>query len=70
MLLAGTRWRLQPLAAAAAGAGAYTVVYDVVFNRQVIGDIGQFFTTSEDFTELVEKMEVEPTRSAPVNCSS
>jgi hypothetical protein len=47
VLLAGTRWRLQPLAAAAAGAGAYTVAYDVVFNRQVIGDIGQFFTTSK-----------------------
>jgi glycosyltransferase involved in cell wall biosynthesis len=44
----------------AAGAGTSTVAYDVVFNRQVIGDVGQFFTTSEDITELVEKVEIEP----------
>jgi glycosyltransferase involved in cell wall biosynthesis len=44
----------------AAGAGTYTIAYDVAFNRQVIGQVGQFFTTSEDVAELVEKVEVEP----------
>jgi glycosyltransferase involved in cell wall biosynthesis len=44
----------------AAGAGTSTIAYDVAFNRQVIGNIGQFFTTSEDVTELVEKVEIEP----------
>jgi glycosyltransferase involved in cell wall biosynthesis len=44
----------------AAGAGVYTVAYDVVFNREVIGEAGQFFITSEDVTELVEKVEIDP----------
>ena len=37
----------------AAGAGTFTVAYDVDFNREVLGEFGEFFATPDDVTRLV-----------------
>jgi glycosyltransferase involved in cell wall biosynthesis len=44
----------------AMGYGALVLAYDVVFNREVLGPDGRFFTTSADLTRLVEWAEREP----------
>ncbi|MET0866001.1 MAG: DUF1972 domain-containing protein [Nakamurella sp.] len=38
----------------ALGAGAPTTAFDVVFNREVLGDSGQYFSSAEDVTKLLE----------------
>lgn len=41
----------------AIGAGAATTAYDVVFNREVLGDSGVYFTGPQDLARLVERTE-------------
>lgn len=38
----------------ALGAGAPTTAFDVVFNREVLGDSGQYFASTEEVTKLLE----------------
>lgn len=44
----------------AIGAGAPVVAYDVVFNREVLRDAGEYFRTSGELTGLLEKAEADP----------
>ncbi len=44
----------------AMGAAAPVMAYDVVFNREVLGDGPGFFTTPTDVARLVEAAEVDP----------
>ncbi|NYD74629.1 glycosyltransferase involved in cell wall biosynthesis [Leifsonia soli] len=44
----------------AIGAGAPTLAYDVVFNREVLGDSGAYFTTEADVAGVVEAAEADP----------
>ena len=44
----------------AAGAATCTCAYDVIFNREVLGAWGQFFTTPDDVAELIMKAEADP----------
>ena len=44
----------------ALGAGAATNAFDVVFNREVLGDAGRYFTSAEDVRELFETGEGDP----------
>jgi glycosyltransferase involved in cell wall biosynthesis len=46
----------------AMGAGAAVLAWDVVFNREVLGDDGEFFATPEDLAALVLKAESDPER--------
>jgi glycosyltransferase involved in cell wall biosynthesis len=48
----------------AMGAGTATLAYDVVFNREVLGDAGLFFTTAEELAALVEHSETAPEGAA------
>jgi len=44
----------------AIGAGAPTIAFDVEFNREVLGDKGQYFGTSGDVASLVAQAEADP----------
>ncbi len=44
----------------AAGAGAYTVAYDVGFNREVLEDHGRYFSTPDDIALRVKEAEADP----------
>ena len=44
----------------ALGASASTTAFDVVFNREVLGDAGRYFGTAVDVREQVERSENEP----------
>ncbi len=44
----------------AMGAGAPTVAWEVNFNREVLGDTGQFFHTPAQLAELIEQSEADP----------
>lgn len=44
----------------AAGAGAPVIAWDVIFNREVIQDDGEFFSSPQHLSALVEKAEAEP----------
>ncbi|HEY0815451.1 MAG TPA: glycosyltransferase, partial [Pseudonocardia sp.] len=44
----------------AMGAGAYTIAWDVNFNREVLGGHGDFFDSPRAVAELVEKSEQDP----------
>ena len=44
----------------AIGAGAPTDAFDVVFNREVLGNGGRFFTSPETLTALIEDSEADP----------
>lgn len=44
----------------AGGAGAPVVAFDVSFNREVIGDAGQYFNSPWDIARLVEAAEADP----------
>ena len=44
----------------AMGAGAGVVAFDVVFNREVLGDNGRFFQSDDELAELLEKAEIDP----------
>lgn len=44
----------------AIGAGAPTLAYDVVFNREVLGDSGAYFATEADVAGVVEAAEADP----------
>jgi glycosyltransferase involved in cell wall biosynthesis len=44
----------------AIGAGAATLAYDVVFNREVLGSSGRYFRTAEDVAALVTAAEADP----------
>ncbi|MFD1825869.1 MULTISPECIES: DUF1972 domain-containing protein [Mumia] len=44
----------------AMGAGAPVIAYDVVFNREVLGDSAPRFATPDDLARLVEKAEGDP----------
>ena len=41
----------------ALGAGTATTAYDVIFNREVLGDAGMYFRTASDLTRMVELTE-------------
>lgn len=43
----------------AIGAGAPTLAYDVVFNREVLGAAGGYFTTEDDVARVVEAAEAD-----------
>ena len=47
----------------AAGAGAYVVAYDVSFNREVIGELGDFFRSPAGVGVAVERVEADPERA-------
>jgi hypothetical protein len=44
----------------AIGAGAAVTAYDVDFNREVIGDAGRYFLTSDDVARQVVAAEADP----------
>lgn len=44
----------------AIGAGAATSAFDVVFNREVLGPVGRYFTDAEGVRRLVEQAEADP----------
>ncbi|WP_182558904.1 DUF1972 domain-containing protein [Microlunatus kandeliicorticis] len=46
----------------AAGAAAYTIAYDVGFNREVLEQFGDYFRTPDDVAALVEAAEAQPSR--------
>ena len=46
----------------AAGAGTHTIAFDVPFNREVLGECGDFFTSPADVSALVEQAEADPDR--------
>lgn len=44
----------------AAGAGAATIAFDTVFNREVIGAAGRYFTSPQSLAPLLEQAEAYP----------
>lgn len=44
----------------AMGAGSAVAAYDVIFNREVLGDTGRFFTTADDLGEVLVAAETAP----------
>jgi len=42
------------------GAGTATLAYDVVFNREVLGESGRFFANAADLSSLIESAEADP----------
>jgi glycosyltransferase involved in cell wall biosynthesis len=48
----------------AAGVGTYTIAYDVGFNREVLGDTGAYFSSSDDVAEELVRAESDPARVA------
>lgn len=46
----------------AAGCGAYTIAYDVGFNREVVGDTAAYFTTVDDVAREISGAEQQPAR--------
>ena len=44
----------------ALGAGAATLAYDVVFNREVLGAAGRFFADAAQVTTRIEEAEADP----------
>lgn len=44
----------------AIGAGAPTEAFDVVFNREVLGSAGRYFTAPDELARLVEDSETDP----------
>ncbi|HYP44803.1 MAG TPA: DUF1972 domain-containing protein [Propionibacteriaceae bacterium] len=47
----------------AAGAGTYTIAYDVGFNREVLGANAAYFTTANELTTHLEQAEADPADS-------
>ena len=47
----------------AAGAGAFTLAYDVTFNREVLGDTADYFSTATDVAELLVGVEADQERA-------
>ncbi|GAB1824375.1 DUF1972 domain-containing protein [Herbidospora sp. RD11066] len=43
----------------AMGAGASTIAYDVVFNREVLGESGAFFSGPDDLARVIEQAEAD-----------
>ncbi len=44
----------------ALGAAAATTAFDVVFNREVLGDAGRYFAAADDVRRLIEEAEADP----------
>ena len=44
----------------AIGAGAATIAYDVVFNREVLRDAGRYFGSADDVAAEIEPAEADP----------
>lgn len=44
----------------AAGAGAFTLANDVQFNREVLGEFGEYWRTPEDVARAIEQAEASP----------
>jgi glycosyltransferase involved in cell wall biosynthesis len=44
----------------AVGAGAATSAFDVVFNREVLGEHGRYFATADDLAQLCDAAEADP----------
>ena len=44
----------------ALGAGAPTVAFDVVFNREVLGEAGRYFSGADDLSLLIDDAEADP----------
>ena len=47
----------------AAGAGAYTLAFDVSFNREVIGERGGYWHSAGDLAGLLDDVEADPDRA-------
>lgn len=47
----------------AAGAGAMVVAFDVSFNREVVGEHGEFFVTPADVATRIDALEAAPQRA-------
>lgn len=47
----------------AGGAGAFTMAWDVDFNREVVGETGEYFSTPENLAQVLEQVESEPDRT-------
>ena len=47
----------------AAGAGAYTLAFDVSFNREVIGERGRVLADAGDLAGLLDDVEADPDRA-------
>jgi glycosyltransferase involved in cell wall biosynthesis len=47
----------------AAGAGAFTLAYDVTFNREVLGETADYFTTPTDLAALLAAVEADQPRA-------
>jgi glycosyltransferase involved in cell wall biosynthesis len=50
----------------AAGAGTFTIAYDVTFNREVLGDTAAYFSTTDDVAVALEQAEADPAATARV----
>ena len=48
----------------AIGAGTPVIAYDVGFNREVLGDAGQYFTDAAGLARAVEMVEANPAENA------
>lgn len=46
----------------AAGAGAHAIAWDVRFNREVLGDVADYFRTPSEAASLIEQAERDPAR--------
>jgi glycosyltransferase involved in cell wall biosynthesis len=44
----------------AMGAGAFAIAWEVNFNREVLGDAGEFFANREQVTQAIEAVESDP----------
>ena len=44
----------------ALGAAAATTAFDVIFNREVLGDAGRYFAAADDVRRLIEEAEADP----------
>ncbi|MGO4956992.1 DUF1972 domain-containing protein [Luteococcus sp. Sow4_B9] len=47
----------------AGGAAAFTVAWDVDFNREVVQEAGEYFSTPEQLAAILEQVETEPERA-------
>lgn len=47
----------------AGGAGAFTVAWDVDFNKEVVRDTGEYFSTPAQLAAILEQVESEPERT-------
>lgn len=54
----------------AAGAGAYSIAYDCVFNREVLGEQADYFRVPDEVGQLVTRSEARPDETMALGASS